>query len=428
MIAAIMIVVGGGQDAPGPTWSADIRPIIAARCQECHTPSGIGPFSLVGYDDVTSRATFLVEVIEAGLMPPWLPDETDVPLRHKREVTAEEVAVIKAWIAAGKPRGSDTVGPPLLPTPTPSPVTASRSITMTEPWLAPAEGWDAWHSGTRDVWSFVTAVGNTEELFVRGVSYQASSPQVVDSVAFVADDTGRLRTIDRRDDVVGHQQVGDNGWEPAGALGVAGAGGDSFVLPKGFSFRLPPRCDLGTQLHFRPSGREQRVQDTAVLELGESTDREVVTLLSMIREVRMSAGEIVMAHDGMIVPVACEIVAVTPRGGPWCAAMSLVVDNEDGTRRVLSISEFDSHYRQTYVLQSPLAVSEGDVIHGGWAFDNTAANPRNLHSPPIDLQFGRRTGVGAFILHVAAVDPAQTQLLRDENVKMIKQRQRSTNR
>ena len=67
-----------------PTWNDRIGPIIQARCVTCHSSGRSGPFSLATVDEVRNRATFLVEVIKAGRMPPWLPEGGEY--RYQRTV------------------------------------------------------------------------------------------------------------------------------------------------------------------------------------------------------------------------------------------------------------------------------------------------------------------------------------------------------
>jgi hypothetical protein len=42
-----------GAGAPlGPTYQADVKPLVEQRCQSCHVEGGIAPFALTTYDDV----------------------------------------------------------------------------------------------------------------------------------------------------------------------------------------------------------------------------------------------------------------------------------------------------------------------------------------------------------------------------------------
>ena len=49
-----------------PTWSADVAAIVHRSCSTCHRPGQPAPFSLLRYDDVFKKRSFIVEVIESG--------------------------------------------------------------------------------------------------------------------------------------------------------------------------------------------------------------------------------------------------------------------------------------------------------------------------------------------------------------------------
>ena len=67
---------GGGDDADpppvtGPTWFADVAPILAEHCMGCHKDGGIAPFVLTDYDAAAPIAPQLLAAIEDGVMPPF---------------------------------------------------------------------------------------------------------------------------------------------------------------------------------------------------------------------------------------------------------------------------------------------------------------------------------------------------------------------
>ena len=45
------------------TYAKHVAPILQKRCQECHRPGEIGPFSLLTYDDAKSWADTIREVV-----------------------------------------------------------------------------------------------------------------------------------------------------------------------------------------------------------------------------------------------------------------------------------------------------------------------------------------------------------------------------
>jgi len=59
---------------PEVTYAKDVSRIIQERCQECHRPGMIGPFSLLAYDDVLENVDRIKEVVTQRRMPPWHAD------------------------------------------------------------------------------------------------------------------------------------------------------------------------------------------------------------------------------------------------------------------------------------------------------------------------------------------------------------------
>ena len=59
--------------AQSPTWSEDVASVIYANCSSCHHEGGIGPFSLMTYQDAVDNAYGIQSQVEAKLMPPWKP-------------------------------------------------------------------------------------------------------------------------------------------------------------------------------------------------------------------------------------------------------------------------------------------------------------------------------------------------------------------
>src|SRR5688572_13115420 len=89
------------------TFNSDIAKIVQERCVSCHAPGGIGPFSLLTYDDVRQRATLIADVTKRRLMPPWMP--SDAHFLDSRTLSATEIDLIQRWVAEGAVQG-DTSG------------------------------------------------------------------------------------------------------------------------------------------------------------------------------------------------------------------------------------------------------------------------------------------------------------------------------
>ncbi|WP_316795012.1 cytochrome c [Pedobacter agri] len=87
------------------TFSEHVAPIINNKCAPCHRPGEAGPFSLLTYEDVAKRTSFIKEVVQSRFMPPWKPDNHYRAFDNDRSLNDEEIKTIMAWINQDKPRG-----------------------------------------------------------------------------------------------------------------------------------------------------------------------------------------------------------------------------------------------------------------------------------------------------------------------------------
>src|SRR5438128_2574058 len=53
------------------TYYRDVKPILQNRCQECHRPGQVGPFSLMTYKQAVNWAQDIKEYTASRKMPPW---------------------------------------------------------------------------------------------------------------------------------------------------------------------------------------------------------------------------------------------------------------------------------------------------------------------------------------------------------------------
>jgi hypothetical protein len=93
-----------------------VLPFLHAQCQRCHSPNQAGPFGLVTYDDAVEWVELGLEEIAARRMPPAQID-SGLAFRVTKPPTAAEVAMLRAWVAAGKPEGDPAQAPKLAPLP-----------------------------------------------------------------------------------------------------------------------------------------------------------------------------------------------------------------------------------------------------------------------------------------------------------------------
>lgn len=103
------------------TWSGEIASIFYEKCTKCHNPSGIAPFSLVTYTEVSPMAVAIYDAVNQKRMPPWPPNNSFQQYVHNRELSSTQKTSVLNWLTAGAPEGN----PGLTPAP---PVYTSAAI------------------------------------------------------------------------------------------------------------------------------------------------------------------------------------------------------------------------------------------------------------------------------------------------------------
>ena len=96
----------------GVTYSNQVARIIQNRCQVCHRPGQVGPFTLLNYDDASGWGLMIKEVAQAKRMPPWHADPHHGKFSNDRSLTADELATLVAWVDSGLPEGDPSDLPP----------------------------------------------------------------------------------------------------------------------------------------------------------------------------------------------------------------------------------------------------------------------------------------------------------------------------
>ena len=72
------------------TYYKNIEPIIQAKCSGCHKPGESAPFSLLSYNDVAKRASFIKTVVQKKYMPPWKADNNYVHFANDRSLSEKK--------------------------------------------------------------------------------------------------------------------------------------------------------------------------------------------------------------------------------------------------------------------------------------------------------------------------------------------------
>jgi hypothetical protein len=301
-------------------------------------------------------------------------------------LTAEQKALFAAWASAGAPLGDPATAPAAEPQPTLAPYDLEL--------YASAPYTPDFSAGENDYRCFRLDLGNTSPVFLTGLEALVDNPTIVHHVVLfdVPDGTG--------EDVVDDPTAGfpcggfgDDGWDF-----VAGwaPGGVPVQLPDGLGIKLKQDAHLVLQMHYYNSGPDAvgAVDRSGYgLHLADDVDERVYVYPLGTYDFSIPAGNADYTSS-MILPwdasyPSIEILGVFPHMHQLGSGFDMFVAHPDASQSCLiSMDEWDFHNQVSALYDAPVLVSAGDVLSLTCHWDNSAQNPAQTSSPPVDVTWG----------------------------------------
>jgi mono/diheme cytochrome c family protein len=88
------------------TFNKDVLPILENNCQSCHRPGGIGPMSLLTYENSRPWAKAIKTAVVSKKMPPWFADPHYGEFRNAPKLSESDIKTLVAWADSGSSEGS----------------------------------------------------------------------------------------------------------------------------------------------------------------------------------------------------------------------------------------------------------------------------------------------------------------------------------
>jgi thiol-disulfide isomerase/thioredoxin len=384
----------------GPvTYASAAARIIQEKCQSCHRPGQVAPFSLRSYDDARKHAAMIHEVVDNQRMPPWHADPRYGHFANDRSLNARERATLLAWVEQGAPLGDPAKLPPERSFPEGWTIGQPDVVfEMAEPFIAPAQG-------VVEYQHFRVPTGFTEDRWVQAAEAVPGDRAVVHHIIIYVDDhknrSGKLRQQDL-----------------AHLCGYA-PGDMPSVYPPGTAKKVPAGSDFIFELHYTPIGRVR-------------TDRSKVGLIFAKAPVTRQAYTVGIVEDGFLIPPHQSNV-------PVAASMTLAQDTRllgfmphmhlrgkdfryTITRPgkpeavVLSVPAYDFGWQSYYTLASPMDLPKGTRIDCLAHFDNSDKNPYNP-DPSKTVRWGPQTFDEMMIGYIDIDLPRDVSPIREPRLK-----------
>ena len=421
-VAAVALAVTGCGGDPNraplpesPTFSAHVAPILYAQCAGCHRPGSAAPFPLLRYEDARDRADLIAEVTRQRQMPPWPLEPGDYPFADERRLSEREIAVLGRWAKQGAPAGDIAAAP--APPAWEGGWTLGEPdliLEMPEPYTLPAGGGEVFRN-------FVLPVPLDQTRYVRAVDLQPGDPMVVHHVVMAVDATAASRQEDALDPEPGFDGMFTrSGARPAAGFFVGWTPGRvPRPNPEGLAWPLEPGTDFVIQMHLRPQAHAAAVRPRVGFYFAEAPPALTPVLLRLgSQTLDIPPGQPHYAvTDSLRLPVDVELLGLYPHAHYLGKVMDVRAALPDGAvRQILRINDWDFNWQDSYTFIRPVRLPAGTVIRLRYVYDNSAANPRNPHTPPRRVVYGPNSTDEMAELWIQALPRSQSQLalLRQE--------------
>ena len=390
-----------------PTFSHDVAAILNRNCAACHRPGGVGPFSLLTYQDAAKRAQLIASVTAKRYMPPWLPAEPR--FQHERTLTSDEIGTLARWAEAGAPAGDLSKAPAALQ------FTDGWQLGKPDleaetraPFAVPADGSDLYQC-------FDIPAPMPQSRYVRAVDIRPGNPKVVHHAILFEDTSGTAR---KRDTGVGYPCFGTPGFLPARGLGGWTPGAVPFQTPPDMPELLSAGADLVLQVHYHPDGKAETDRTRVGLYFtGRKPARHAFDIPLGSNRIDIPAGNrSYKVSDHFTIPVDVDLIGINPHAHYICKEMYAYAVLPDGSRRTLiRIPDWNFDWQQQYTYATPIRLPAETRVEMEFTYDNSEANPRNPNRPPKRVTWGPGSADEMAGLHISVVpvQAADAQELSD---------------
>jgi peroxiredoxin len=345
------------------TFSKHVAPILQARCQECHRPGQIGPMPLLSFDDASSWAQMIKEVIEERRMPPWHADPRHGKFSNDRSLSAADRDALLAWIDQGCPKGDERDLPP------PRKFTEGWSIgkpdvvfTMQQEFKVPAK---APKNGVPYKY-FMVPTNFAEDRWIRAAEAKPGNPSVVHHIIVYA-------VVGKRKDGMG-DGIGNN------LLTTYAPGDFTVIYGDGAAKKIPKGANLIFQMHYTPSGVEQTDRSSVGLVFAKEPPKHEVRTRAIAQQFLLiwPHGDHQRFESKATFKKDTLVWNLMPHMHLRGKSFEYQAVYPDGKREtVLSVPRYDFGWQASYRLAKPLYLPAGSRIECTAHFDNSAMNLSN---------------------------------------------------
>jgi peroxiredoxin len=357
----------------GVTYAKHVAKIMQKRCQECHRPGEIGPFSLLTYDDAKKRTARIREALVEERMPPWHADPRHGKFLNDRRLPQDEIDTLLAWIDSGAAKGDDADLPP------PAKFVKGWKIGEPEKVFSMEKEFAVPASGVVDYKRFTVDPGLKEDVWVQAAECRPGNREVVHHILVY------ILAPGKRDPYSSDGTAATlAGWAP---------GDMPAIYPPGTARLIPAGSKLMFEVHYTPNGTAQTDRSSVGVIFAKKPPEHAVetnilaNLLLKIPPMQPDVkGELTFTfRDDAL------ILSLMPHMHLRGTSAKYVATYPDGkTETLLSVPDYDFGWQSVYRFAEPVKVPKGTKLKWIGRWDNSPDNPRNP-DPKKEVRWGLQT-------------------------------------
>ncbi len=387
----------GFVSAATPTFSKEVARILQNKCQSCHHPGDIAPFSLQTYNDIKRVSGAIKDAVVAKRMPPWKPLSGCGNFKDVRQLTEAEIATISQWVDGGAPEGD--------PADLPTPLKFSDGWALGEPDLIIQPDEEYTPPKDKDMYRcFTVPTSLRGDRSIQAIDVRAGNRKLVHHVIAYTDPDNASKALDDNDPGPGYTSFGGPGFTNYGMLGGWAPGARPFFNPDGIGAKLAKNARVVFQVHYHPCqtstcGQGSPKEESDRTQIGIYFAKAPVTKTLQYLPLVNTSFAIPAGNDNYRVtasfttPLGAKIINMTPHMHLLGKNIKVELTTPGKTTPdcLVNIDQWDFRWQGTYTYQDPVTLPAGGRLNLTTFFDNSAANPNNPNSPPKIVRWGEET-------------------------------------
>ena len=377
------------------TWSKDVMPIVQERCLNCHRPGQVAPFSLTNYTEARPWAKAIREQVSAGKMPPYPGKSGEVAFHGDANMSTEEINTFVDWVNQGAKKGNPADLPPKKEFNTFEGGWTHRVpdivLQAKEPFVVGADVTDLYYC-------MEIPFGVDQEMWLKGVEFQAGNSEVVHHFILFEDTRGTFAKLDATTPEPGCECSDMDTLGGARIIQMWAPGNVAPLSPDGVGQKLTKGKNLILQTHYyNATGIEQTDHSSIALHLAspeETIDKQIRALMVVQPMLDIKAGDPNSQHTA--ISTAMRDMTMYSVGGHMHLrgkniSQSLRLPDSDREMIMLDIPEYDFDWQFTYPFAQPWKIPKGSKFIMRSTHDNSDGNPLNP-DPTVDVKWGLFSG------------------------------------